>query len=113
MRDQAKHSYLENAKRGSNEVILLNKSNPEYNLNLEESAMNSKLIPITDREGISQEFHQTFTQIYKKQNVEDNAEATEEFLGSGGDTKPMEFLQSKGLTQEESNQIEVEIPWLS
>ena len=50
---------LENAKRGYNEVILLNKTNPEYNPNLEENAANPKLIPITDREGISQEFHQS------------------------------------------------------
>ena len=60
---------LENAKRGYNEVILLNKANPEFNPNLEENAANPKLIPITDREGISQEFHQAFTQIYKKQDV--------------------------------------------
>ena len=52
---------LENAKWGYNEVILLNKSNPEYNPNLEKSATNSKLIPITDREGISQGVHQAFT----------------------------------------------------
>ena len=69
---------LENAKRGYNEVILLNKSNPEYNPNLEENSANPKLIPITDREGISQEFHQAFTQIYKEQNVEDNNEAIQE-----------------------------------
>ena len=50
---------LENAKRGYNEVILLNKANPEFNPNLEENAANPKLIPITDREGISQEFHQS------------------------------------------------------
>ena len=54
---------LENAKRGYNEAILLNKSNPEYIPNLEESATNSKLIPITDREGISQEFHQALTNL--------------------------------------------------
>ena len=65
---------LENTKRGYNEVILLNKSNPDYNPNLEESAMNPKLIPVTDREGISEEFHQAFIQIYKQQKVEDNAE---------------------------------------
>ena len=81
----------------------------EYNPNLEENAANPKLIPITDREGISQEFHQAFTQIYKKQDVEDSAEAIQGFLESGGDTKPMEYLRSKALTQEESNQIEGEI----
>ena len=69
----------------------------------------SKLIPITDREGISQEFHQAFTQINKKQNVKDNAEEIQEFLGCGGDTKPMEYLQSKALTQQENNNIEGEI----
>ena len=82
---------LENAKRGYNEVILLNKTNPHFNPNLEESAENPKLVPVTDREGISQEFHQAFTQIYKKQEVDDNAEAIQAFLESGGDTKPVEY----------------------
>ena len=100
---------LENAKRGYNEVILLNKNNPHFNPNLEESAENPKLVPVTDREGISQEFHQAFTQIYKKQEVDDNAEAIQEFIESGGDTKPMEYLRSKALTQDESNKIEGEI----
>ena len=43
---------LENTKQGYNKAILLNKSNPEYNPNLEESAANPKLIPVTDRGGI-------------------------------------------------------------
>ena len=94
---------LENAKRGYNEVILLNKTNPQFNPNLEESEANPKLIPITDREGISQEFHQAFTQIYKKQDVDDSEEAIQAFLESGGDTKPVEYLRSKALTQDESN----------
>ena len=63
--------------------ILLNKNNPHFNPNLEESAENPKLVPVTDREGISQEFHQAFTQIYKKQDVDDNAEAIQAFLESG------------------------------
>ena len=100
---------LQNAKRGYNEVILLNKTNPQFNPNLEESEANPKLIPITDREGISQEFHQAFTQIYKKQDVDDSEEAIQAFLESGGDTKPVEYLRSKALTQDESNKIEGEI----
>ena len=88
---------------------MLNKANPDFNPKLEESAANPKLIPITDREGISQEFHQAFTQIYKKQDVDDSAEAIQAFLESGGDTKPVEYLRSKALTQDESNKIEGEI----
>ena len=38
--------------------------------------------------------------------MDDNAEAIKEFLGSGGDTKPIVYLQSKALTQQESNNIE-------
>ena len=45
--------------------------------------------------GISPEFHQTFTQIYKQQNVKNNAEAIQEFLETGVDTKPMEYLGSR------------------
>ena len=41
--------------------------------------------------------------------MDDNAEAIEKFLGSGGDTKPMESLHAKALTQQESNNIEGEI----
>ena len=40
---------LENAKRGYNEVILLNKDNPNYEPSREESDENPKLVPITDR----------------------------------------------------------------
>ena len=69
---------LENTKRGYNKVILLNKSNSDFDLDQEENEGNPKLILITEREGISQEFHQAFTHFYKKQNVEDNAEAIHE-----------------------------------
>ena len=39
---------LENAKKGYNEVILLNKDNPYYDPTKAESNENSPLIPITD-----------------------------------------------------------------
>ena len=54
---------------------------------------------------ISPEFHQAFKQIYKQQNVENNSEAIQEFLETSGDTKQMEYLRSKALTEEESNLI--------
>ena len=44
-----------------------------------------------------------------KQDVEDSSEAIQEFLDSGGDTKPSEYLKSKALTDEESESIEGEI----
>ena len=40
---------LENAKRGYNEVILLNKSNPNFDTAIEENDRNTRLMPITDR----------------------------------------------------------------
>mgnify|MGYP003336044648 CR=1 FL=1 len=89
---------LENAKQGYNEVILLNKGNPIYDPTKAESNENPGLMPITDRIGINDEFHQAFQKIYSKQEVEDSSEAIQDFLDSGGDTKPSEYLQSKALT---------------
>ena len=66
-------------------------------------------MPITDRQGINDEFHQAFQKIYSKQEVEDSSEAIQEFLDSGGDTKPSEYLKSKALTNEERESIEGEI----
>merc|ERR1711872_1147534 len=79
---------LENAKRGYNEVILLNKSNPNFDPTKEENDGNPRLMPITDRQGINDEFHQAFQKIYSKQEVDDSSEAIQEFLDSGGDTRP-------------------------
>ena len=74
-----------------------------------ESNENPRLMPITDRQGINDEFHQAFQKIYSKQDVEDISEAIQEFLYSGGDTRPSEYLKSKALTNEESESIEGEI----
>ena len=59
-------------------------------------------MPITDRQGINDEFHQGFQKIYSWQDVEDCTEAIQEFLDSGGDTMPSQYLKSKALTDEES-----------
>ena len=48
---------MENAKKGYNEVILLNKDNPDYDPTKAESNKNSRLTPITDRQGINDKFH--------------------------------------------------------
>ena len=66
-------------------------------------------MPITDRQGIDDEFHQAFQKIYSKQEVDDSPEAIQEFLDSGGDTRPSEYLNSKALTNEESESMEGEI----
>ena len=100
---------LENAKKGYNEVILLNKVNPNYHPTKAETDGNTRLVPITDRQGINDEFHQAFQKIYNKQDVEDSSEAIQEFLDTGGDTKPSEYLKSKALTNQESESIEGEI----
>ena len=54
-------------------------------------------------------FHKALQMIYSKQEVEDSSEAIQEFLDSGGETKPSEYLKSKALTDEERNGIEGEI----
>ena len=64
---------LENAKKGYNEVILLNKVNPNYDPNKAESEENSRLMPITGHQGINDEFHQAFQKIYNKQDVRGNS----------------------------------------
>ena len=97
---------LENAKKGYIEAILLNKDNPNYDPTKAESKENSWLIPITDRQGINNEFHQAFQKIYSKLDVEDSSEAIQEFLDSGADTKPSEHLKSIALINEESDSIE-------
>ena len=64
---------------------------------------------ITNWQGINDEFHQAFQKIYSKQDVGDSSEAVQEFLDSGGDTRPSEYLKSKALTNEESKSMEGEI----
>ena len=86
---------LENAKRGYNEVILLNKTNPNFDPAIEENDRNTRLMPITDRQGINDEFHQAFQKIYSKQEVDDSPEAIQDFQDSGGDNRPSEYLNSK------------------
>ena len=66
---------LENAKKGYNEVILLNKVHPNYDPTKAVSDENTRLVPITDRQGINDEFHQAFQNIYSKQEVNDNSES--------------------------------------
>ena len=66
-------------------------------------------MPITYRQSINDEIHQVLKKIYSTQEFEDNSEAIQEFLDSGGDTKPLEYLKSKALTNKESNGIEGEI----
>ena len=79
---------LENAKKGCNEAILLNKDNPNYDPTKAETDENTLLVPITDHQGINDKFHQAFQKIYIKQEVEDSSDAIQEFLYSGGDNKP-------------------------
>ena len=47
---------LENAKNSYNEIIFLNKDNPNYDPTKAESNENLWLVPITDRQGINGEF---------------------------------------------------------
>ena len=51
---------LKNAKKGYNEVILLNKTNPNFDPTKAKSNENSWLTPMTDRQGFNDEFHQAF-----------------------------------------------------
>ena len=66
---------LENAKKGYNEVIIFNKANPNFDPTMANSNENQQLMPITDRQGINDEFHIAFQKIYSKQDVEDSSEA--------------------------------------
>ena len=44
-------------KKVNNEVILLNKDNPNYDPTNDESEGNTLLVPITDHQGINDECH--------------------------------------------------------
>ena len=93
---------LENAKRGYNEVMLVKKDNPEFNPNIPESQNNVKQIEIKDRQGINDEFHRAFQKIYAKQdNVDDSSEAIQDFLDSGNDTRPSEYITNIALSDAE------------
>ena len=64
-------------------------------------------MPITDCQSFNNEFQKAFQQIYMKQEVDDSSEAIQEFLDSDNDNKPSKYLNSKVLTAEESQRIEV------
>ena len=66
---------LENAKRGNNEVMLIKKENTNYNPNLPESHENPKFIEVKDLQGINDEFHKAFQEIYAKQENVDRCGA--------------------------------------
>ena len=102
---------LENAKRGYNEVMLIIKQNTNYNPNLPESQENAKHIEIKARQSINDEFQKAFQKIYAKQeNVDDITEAIQDFLGSGNDTKPSEYITNIALSDAERDKIEGKIP---
>ena len=71
---------LENAKRGNNKVMLINKENTNYNLNLPESNENARYTEVTDRQGMNEEFRKVFQKIYAKQDVDDSSKAIQDFL---------------------------------
>ena len=50
--------------KGYNEVILVNKDNPDYYLTKVESKENCRLMPITEYQGINNVFHEAFQKIY-------------------------------------------------
>ena len=86
---------LDNAKRGYNKVMLVKKENTEFNPNLPESHDN---VEIKDRQGINDEFHRASQKIYAKQeNVDDSAEAIQDFLNSGNDTMPSVYISNIAL----------------
>ena len=66
-------------------------------------------MPVTDRQGINDEFQQVFQKVYSKQDIEDSLGVIQEFVNSSGDTMPLEYLKSKALTNQESESIEGEI----
>ena len=62
------------------------------------------------RQGINDEFHRVFQKIYAKQeNVDDSTEAIQEFLDSGNDTRPSEYITNIALSDAERDKIEGEI----
>ena len=84
-------------------IMKLKKNNPIYDPSKEESEENPRLLSLTDRQSINDEFRKTFQKIYSKLEVEDNSGAIQEFLDIGGDTKPSEYLKSEAFSNEESN----------
>ena len=67
-------------------------------------------IEIKDRQGINDEFPRAFQKIYAKQeNVDDSTEAIQDFLDSGNDTRPSEYITNIALSDAERDKIEGEI----
>ena len=65
-----------------------------------------KQIEIKDRQGINDEFHRAFQKIYAKQdNVDDSSEAIQDFLDSGNDTRPSEYITNIALSDVERDRI--------
>ena len=90
--------------------MLVKKDNPEFNPNIPESQDNVKQIEIKDRQGINDEFHRAFQKICAKQdNVDDSSEAIQDFLDSGNDTRPSEYITNIALSDAERDKIEGEI----
>ena len=90
--------------------MLVKKENAEFNPNLPESPNNLKHVEIKDRQGINDEFHRAFQQIYAKQdNVDDSSEAIQDFLNSGNDTMPSVYISNVALSDAERDRAEGEI----
>ena len=89
---------------------MLKKENTEFNPNLPESQDNPKQIEIKDRQGINDEFHRAFQKIYARQEtVDDSTEAIQDFLNSGNDTLPSEYISNIALSDAERDRAEGEI----
>ena len=93
--------------------MLIKKEKSEYNPNLPESNENARYIEIKDHQGINNKFHKAFQKIYSKQDVDDSSEAIQDFLDSGNDTKPSEYLTNRTLTNEKRGKIEGEIKYIA
>ena len=89
--------------------MLTKKKNSEYNPYLPEINENTRYIKIKDCQWINDEFHKAFQKIYAKQDVDDSSEAIQDFLDSGNDKKPSEYLANRTFINEEKDKIEGEI----
>ena len=90
--------------------MLVKKENTEFNPNLPESHDNLKHIEIKDRQGINDEFHMAFQNIYAKQeNVDDSSEAIQDFLDGGNDTMLSVYITNVALSDAERDRAEGEI----
>ena len=89
--------------------MLTKKKNSEYNPYLPEINENTRYIKIKDCQWINDEFHKAFQKIYAKQDVDDSSEAIQDFLDSGNDTRPSEYITNIALSDAERDKIEGEI----